>query len=166
MKCTLKIRRRLKLSSNKNWNCAVAFLWLDVRSTIRLPFLSIHTLVPLGSKLEVGDFVHPLVLTQCPISTQGPFWYLALHHKFSTTLFGSLPCKEIAPVTHVVNEVVSKLPTPSAIISPVRNKNKSDFRDWETVRKDPNYLDRWVNSYGVIPYRCWLGIQACSLPAQ
>ena len=112
------------------------------------------------------------------MSTQGPFWYLALHQNFSTTLLGSLPCKEIAPVTHVVNEVVSKLSTPFASISPVRNKNKSDFRDWETVLYGKSLLLSklaWGNPYNfgirALTYqrelfRCWLGIQAYRLPKQ
>ena len=107
------------------------------------------------------------------MSTQGPFWYLALHQNFSTTLLGSLPCKEIAPVTHVVNEVVSKLSTPFASISPVRNKNKSDFRDWETVLYGKSLLLNklaWRNPYNVgiqgELFRCWLGIQAYNLQAE
>ena len=96
-------------------------------------------------------------------------------------LLGSLPGKEIAPVTHVVNEVVPRVSTPFAIISAVRNKNKSDFRNWETVLYGKALLLRplskliWRDPYnfGIRAvtcqrelFRCWLGIQAYSLPKQ
>ena len=96
-------------------------------------------------------------------------------------LFGSLPGKEIAPVTHVVNEVVPRVSTPFAIISAVRNKNKSDFRNWETVlygktlllrplrkltRRDPYNFGSRALTCQRERFRCWLGIQAYSLPKQ